>query len=76
MATTQQELAQELEAIYDGVSDIDVDPAAARATIAQQTAQAIANFVIGRTITVDTFEATDATGSPIAGTATGTIDDN
>lgn len=69
MATTQEELAQELFQIKQEFSNKpDLDPEACRREMAEKEAEAFANFVIGRTTTVS--------GSSVSGgavTGTGTI---
>lgn len=65
MEITVDQLAQAFKASYDAASLPGVDPASARATIAQAQAIAIAAFVVGRT--------TDVTGVTVSGVAlTGT----
>ena len=74
MADTVAQLTQKLLDAMEAVSnDPNTDPAQARREMAQQMAQAIRDFVVGRTTQVQvTVTGTDATGSPVTGTGTGT----
>lgn len=62
---SEAQLAILLESAYDAESDLEVNPAEARQRIAQKQAQAIAQFVQGRT-TVVTGVSSD--GATITGT--------
>lgn len=69
MAITQAQLAKQIEAAYDDVSNnSEVDPEEARKQVAKKIAAAVAQFVIGRQ--------TQVTGTSVSGgavTAVGTI---
>lgn len=71
---TEQQLAILLEQAYDIEADAGVSPEDARRRFAEKQAAAIAQFVIGRsvTVTVNTINGVDGTGSPVTGTGAGT----
>ena len=66
MAITKEALAQMIKAALDDGSDVEVDPAQARADQADKIATAIEAYVMGRIVTV-------AGVTPGSGTAMGTI---
>lgn len=66
MAITKEVLAQMIKAALDESSDVEVDPAQARADQADKIATAIEAYVMGRIVTV-------AGVAPGSGAATGTI---
>lgn len=66
MAITKEALAQMIKAALDDGSDVEVDPAQARADQADKIATAIETYVMGRIVTV-------AGVTPGSGTAMGTI---
>jgi hypothetical protein len=73
MAITKAQLSAGLQAIRNQFNDqVDIDIEAARVAIADQEAQLISDFVVGRTTNV-TITGTSATGGAVTGTGTGTI---
>lgn len=66
MAITKEALAQMIKTALDDSSDVEVDPAQARADQADKLATAIEAYVMGRVVTV-------AGVTPGSGAATGTI---
>lgn len=66
MAITKEVLAQMIKAALDDSSDVEVDPAQARADQADKIATAIEAYVMGRIVTV-------AGVTPGSGSAAGTI---
>lgn len=68
MAITKEVLAQMIKAALDDSSDVEVDPAQARADQADKIATAIETYVMGRIVTV--VGVTPGSGSA-AGTITG-----
>ena len=63
---TEQELAVLIQQAFDMFSDVQVDPAVARAQQAQMIAAAISQYVIGRVVLVTGVQ-------PGGGTAPGTV---
>lgn len=63
----EQQLAQLIQEAFDMYSDVQCEPSEARQQQALKIAQAISQFVIGRTATV---VGTSATGGAVTGTAT------
>lgn len=66
MAITKEALAQMIKTALDDGSDVEVEPAQARADQANKIATAIEAYVMGRIVTV-------AGVTPGSGTAMGTI---
>lgn len=73
MAITKEQLSQGLQDIRNQFNDkIDIDIVAARKTIADQEAQLISDFVVGRKTTVN-ITGTSISGGAVTGTGTGVI---
>lgn len=73
MAITKEQLSQGLQDIRNQFNDkIDIDIVAARKTIADQEAQIISDFVVGRKTTVN-ITGTSISGGAVTGTGTGVI---
>lgn len=79
MALNKTSLEQELQAAFDVESDVEVDPAQARARMAKAIADAVDRFVKSGTVTVSPGIPVSTAGSATAqtgattGTGTGTI---
>jgi len=61
----ETQLKELIKQAFDSVSDTDIEPSQAREHIAEQIAQAIKLFVVGRETIVT---GTSASGGPVSGT--------